>query len=301
MLEQQAYEEAEKKKGITENKAENIQDAIQKEQELAAHLIAEDRERDLKEFFKEEKLRKKHEEKMEREVKHEKEQRTMAIDDLYKKLGDYEAHKFKQLVKDGIEIKFEFKDKENVHKLTYGSSDGSGSGSGSGSKKKRKHKYKRKGKHTGGFGYYGLAGGADLTRQGGRRKYKHHKAKFHGKSPWKKKHYKHKKGRGGYRGKHGDAKIKRKHGSHGYAHYGLAGGEHRVDDDHKRHHGKGKNKKMKKGFKGKDIADHHLAKNGVNIATDGGAYTYGDVGNGTAMNALVGAQAMNMGIMTAQA
>lgn len=81
----------------------------------------------------------------------------MAIDDLYKKLGDYEAHKFKQLVKDGVEVKFEIKEKEFIHKLTYGSSDESGSGSGSGSKKKkRKHKYKRKGKHMGGFAYYGL-------------------------------------------------------------------------------------------------------------------------------------------------
>jgi hypothetical protein len=43
---------------------------------------------------------------MEREVKHEKEQRLLAIDDLYKKLGDYEAHKFKQLIKDGINITF---------------------------------------------------------------------------------------------------------------------------------------------------------------------------------------------------
>lgn len=249
MIEQQEHEEKEKKKGMSENKQEKIEEAIIAEQELAKHLIAEDRERDLKEYFKEEKLRKKHEDKVEKAIKHEKEQRSMAIDDLYKKLGDYEAHKFKQLVKDGVEIKFEVKDKEFVHKLTYGSSDDySGSGSGSG-KKKRKHKYKRKGKHHGGFSYYGLQGGNDLARGDNRRMYKKQKAKFHGKSPWKKKHFKHKKGRGGYRGKHGDASIRRKHGKHGYSHYGLAGGERRVDDD--RNHSKGKhNKKMK--LKGKD-------------------------------------------------
>jgi hypothetical protein len=128
---------------MTEDKRENIEDAIQREQELAAHLIAEDRERDLKEYFKEEKLRKKHEEKMEREVKHEKEQRTLAIDDLYKKLGDYEAHKFKQLVKDGVDVKFEVKGKESFHVLTHSKdrrmgSSSSGSGSGKGKKHKKK-------------------------------------------------------------------------------------------------------------------------------------------------------------------
>lgn len=128
--------------------------------------------------------------------------------------------------------------------------------------------------------------------------YKQKKAKFHGKSPWKKKHYKHKKGRGGYRGKHGDASIRRKHGKHGYSHYGLAGGERRVDDD-RSHKSKGKHsKKMKKDFKGKDSLK--VAKNGVDLAVDGGGFQYGDIGNGTAMNALVGAQTMNMGIMAAQ-
>jgi len=52
---------------------------------------------------------------MEKEVKHEKEQRTLAIDDLYKKLGDYEAHKFKQLVKDGVDVQFAVKEKESFH------------------------------------------------------------------------------------------------------------------------------------------------------------------------------------------
>jgi len=33
---------------------------------------------------------------------------------------------------------------------------------------------------------------------------------------------------------------------------------------------------------------------------DGGGYGYGDMGNGTAMNALLGAQTMNAGIMAAQ-
>ena len=84
-----------------------MEKAILEEQELAAHLIAEDREHELKEYFKEEKHRQKHMEKTERAVKHEKEQRQMAINDLYKKLGDYESHKFKQLVRDGVDIEFE--------------------------------------------------------------------------------------------------------------------------------------------------------------------------------------------------
>jgi hypothetical protein len=45
---------------MTEDKKEIIEQAILEEQELATHLIAEDRERDLKEYFKEEKKRKKH-------------------------------------------------------------------------------------------------------------------------------------------------------------------------------------------------------------------------------------------------
>ena len=60
MKEQQAHEEKEMKKGMTQDKAEIIADAILKEQELATHLIAQDRERDLKEYFKEEKQRQKH-------------------------------------------------------------------------------------------------------------------------------------------------------------------------------------------------------------------------------------------------
>jgi len=42
-----------------------------------------------------------------------------------------------------------------------------------------------------------------------------------------------------------------------------------------------------KGLKGKDTKK--IAKAGVNVAVDGGAYEYGDLGSGTAMNALVGA------------
>lgn len=240
---------------------------------------------------------------MEKEVKHEKEQRILAIDDLYKKLGDYEAHKFKQLCKDGVEIKFEVKDHEKVHKLTQNSSSGSGSGS---KKKTKKHKYKRKGKHSGGFGFYGLAGGRahdGVNGPGdGHHKFKRHKAKFHGKSPWKKKHYKHKKGHGGYMGKHGGFSNKhRKHGRHGYGSYGLGGGEHRSDGNNsmRRHHGKGSkkhNKEMKKGFKGKDIAGHHMEQNGLVMGIDG---SYG-LGGETSMNALTGSQNMTMGIMAAQ-
>jgi hypothetical protein len=73
---------------------------------------------------------------MEREVKHEKEQRTLAIDDLYKKLGDYEAHKFKQLVKDGVDVEFKVKDHESMHVLTHSKDRRMGSSSSGSSKGK---------------------------------------------------------------------------------------------------------------------------------------------------------------------
>lgn len=98
----------------------------------------------MKHFFKEEKRRKKHEDKVEKDVAHEKIQREAAIDDLYAKLNDYETHKYKQLVRDGIDI--DFKDKD--HKIHVLTKHHGGSSSGSGGKK---HKNKH-GKHMDMYG-----------------------------------------------------------------------------------------------------------------------------------------------------
>jgi len=108
---------------------------------------------------------------MNREVAHEKEQRTIAIDDLYKKLGDYEQHKFKQLVKDGVEIKFtDEKKKEDFHVLTHSKDRRMGSSSSGSGKKKGKKGEIKMGKN--GKGLYeiqqmmkhGMAGGGVGTQ-----------------------------------------------------------------------------------------------------------------------------------------
>ena len=105
-------------------------------------------------------------------------------------------------------------------------------------------------------------------------------------------------------GKHGGySKKHMKHGRHGYGSYGLGGGERRTGDHGLRHHHKGKggkkHKSMKKGFKGKDISDHQLKKNGLTTDVNG-VYGFGNDGGDVAMGALVGSQNMTMGIMAAQ-
>jgi len=57
------------------DKKKSFEEAVRAEHELAHHLIAEEREDHMKHLFKKEKKRRKHEEKVNKDVSHEKMQR----------------------------------------------------------------------------------------------------------------------------------------------------------------------------------------------------------------------------------
>merc|ERR1711937_639170 len=111
--------------------------------------------------------------------------------------------------------------------------------------------FKKAGKYGGGFAAYGLGEGHQYGGEHGAHGYhrgKHGKMKFDGKSPFSKKHYKHKKGRGGAHHKG----ISEKKAYKTMKFYTKESMEY-VD------------KKGNKHTMGEEIVAHHMGKHGVNI------------------------------------
>jgi len=163
-------------------------------------------------------------------------QRETAIDDLYEKMAAYETHKFKKLIRDGIDIHFSKVD-HKVHTLTRHHSRSS---SGSHGKKHKKGKGGKhhKDKHHGGKHH---GGGHELMHHGmsGVMAMGHHGDMHHGKG-----------------GKHKGGHSRSRSRSH-------SGGKKGKKD---KHHKKGKHHG---GDIGTDMARHELEHGGMHLGAGG--------------------------------